>query len=118
MPLTRRIWGLGIVLGGCVLAVSVYLGLSVTGETGVDTEAGRQFAERNCARCHAVGQTDVSPYGPAPPFRTFAKRWPLESIEEALAEGIDMDHPTMPKFTLTPRQIGNFIAYLETIQQP
>ncbi|MBT5456158.1 MAG: c-type cytochrome [Rhodospirillaceae bacterium] len=63
---------------------------SIREETGVDTEAGRQFAEGKCARCHAVGRTGPSPYGAAPPFRTFAQRWPLESIEEALAEGIDI----------------------------
>lgn len=121
MPLARRFWGLGIVLSGVLLSVLIYLGSSVRDEAGdgvgVDTEAGRQFAQRNCARCHAVGQKGNSPIASAPPFRTFAKLWPLESIEEALAEGIVMDHPSMPEFTLTPRQINNFIAYLKTIQR-
>ena len=117
MPPVRWILGLGIIVGGMLFAGSMYLGPSVNVETGVDTAAGRKFAERKCAGCHAVGQTGQSPYVSAPPFRTFAKLWPLQNIEEALAEGIVMDHPAMPEFTLTPGQIANFIAYLETIQR-
>ncbi len=80
-------------------------------------ESGRQFAEANCSRCHAIGPAGASPLDPAPPFRTFAQRWPLESLEEALAEGIVTGHPEMPEFKLTPQQIGNFIGYLETVQR-
>jgi mono/diheme cytochrome c family protein len=94
-----------------------YLATPVRNKLGVDILAGRQFAERNCARCHAVGQTGVSPFDPAPPFRIFARRWPLDSLDESLAEGIVVGHPDMPEFKLTPRQIGNFIGYLETIQR-
>jgi len=104
-------------LGGILLAGAIYLGTSTENGRGVDIKAGSQFAERNCARCHAIGLTGVSPFDPAPPFRTFAKRWPLESIAEALAEGIVVGHPAMPEFKLTPRQIDNFLAYLETIQR-
>lgn len=117
MPLTRQIWGMGIILIGILLAIWFYLTPPLKEEIGVSTEAGRQFAERNCARCHAVGQTGASPFASAPPFRTFARLWPLESIEEALAEGIVMDHPATPEFKLTPTQISNFIAYLHTIQR-
>jgi len=83
----------------------------------IDTEAGRRFAETNCARCHAVGSAGASPLEAAPLFRTFATRWPLESIEEALAEGIVTGHPDMPVFELTPEQIADLIGYLATIQQ-
>jgi len=110
---------LGLLLGGILVTGLVYLGLSGDGEDGpdiVNINAGRQFAERNCARCHAIGQTGGSPLAEAPPFRTFEKRWPLENIEEALAEGIDVGHADMPEFELTPRQIRDFIGYLETIQ--
>ena len=80
-------------------------------------ERGREFADRNCSRCHAIGPASASPFDPAPPFRTFAKRWKLENLEESLAEGIVTGHSGMPEFKLTPRQIENFIGYLKTIQQ-
>ena len=111
---------LGLLLGGFLVGGLIYLGWSGDEEDGpdiVDINAGRKFAERNCARCHAVGQTGGSPLAAAPPFRTFAERWPLESIEEALAEGIDVGHADMPEFELTPRQIRDFIGFLETIQR-
>ncbi|NQU71965.1 MAG: cytochrome c [Rhodospirillales bacterium] len=95
------------------------IGLTAPGAIAdeVNVESGRRFAELNCARCHAIGPAGLSPLDPALPFRTFAKKWPLESLEESLAEGIVTGHSDMPEFELTPRQIGNFIGYLETIQQ-
>jgi mono/diheme cytochrome c family protein len=51
----------------------------------------------------------------APPFREFAAKWPLDALEEALADGIVTGHPEMPEFKLTPDQISAFIAYLETL---
>lgn len=113
-------WSLTVktLLIGILVAAVIWLIPSVTQRDSIDIAAGRQFAEQNCARCHAIGQTGASPFDPAPAFRTFAKLWPLESLEESLAEGIVVGHPAMPEFQLTPTQIGNFIGYLETIQQP
>jgi mono/diheme cytochrome c family protein len=76
---------------------------------------GRQLAERLCSRCHAIGPDGESPHPPAPPFRTFAARWPVEDIAEALAEGIVVGHPDMPMFELTPAEIDDLIEYLETL---
>ena len=103
--------------GAIIVAGAVYLITVLSNGDAVDIEAGRQFAASNCSRCHAIGLTGESPLSPAPPFRTFGKRWALESLEEALAEGIFTGHPAMPEFQLTPQQISNFIGYLETIQQ-
>lgn len=84
------------------------------GDAGVP-EAGQRTAQQLCSKCHAVGVTGDSPFKPAPPFRTFAKKYPLEYLEEALAEGITVGHPAMPEFTFSPRQIDDFIAYLRTL---
>ena len=54
------------------------------------------------------------PLPEAPPFRSFAARWPLESLEEAFAEGIMVGH-VMPEFTFTPEEIGHMIAYLNSV---
>jgi cytochrome c len=80
---------------------------------------GRTFAEANCSRCHAVGETGDSPYAPAPPFRTLSERYPIENLAEALAEGIGVTHGgdvQMPEFVLTPEEIDNLLAYLESLQ--
>ena len=54
-----------------------------------------------------------SPLSIAPPFRDLHKRYPVESLEEAFAEGISTGHPTMPQFRFEPDQIGNLIAFLK-----
>jgi mono/diheme cytochrome c family protein len=79
-------------------------------------EAGHEIADRLCARCHAIGTEGGSPHEGAPPLRTFAEKWPLEYIEEALAEGITVGHPDMPEFVLQPDEIASFIAYLESLE--
>jgi cytochrome c len=76
---------------------------------------GRAFAEENCARCHAVGPTGDSPLEAAPPFRRFQTMWPLESLEEALGEGIVVGHPDMPAFELESFEIDALIAYLGSL---
>lgn len=79
-------------------------------------EAGRRIAEINCSSCHAIGATGESRHPMAPPFRTLSRNYPLNSLEEAFAEGILVGHPDMPDFQLTPAQIDNLIAYLNSIQ--
>jgi hypothetical protein len=44
------------------------------------------------------------------------KRYPVETLEEALGEGITTGHPTMPEFRLDPGQVGDFIAFLKTLE--
>ena len=76
---------------------------------------GKELAQKHCARCHAVDRDDQSALRAAPPLRTFASKWPLESLEEALAEGIVTGHPDMPVFQFKPPQIAALIEYLHEI---
>ena len=50
--------------------------------------------------CHSIGRTGDSPLDLAPPFRTLHKRYPIDDLQESLAEGIVTGHPTMPQFQL------------------
>lgn len=79
-------------------------------------ERGRAFARANCATCHSLDRYSLSPLRIAPPFRDLHKRYPVESLEEALAEGIVTGHPTMPEFRLDPGQVGDFIAFLKSLE--
>jgi cytochrome c len=79
-------------------------------------ERGKTFAINNCARCHAIDRVTQSPLKIAPPFRTLHKRYPVESLAEALAEGIQTGHPTMPEFQLDPDQINDLLSYLKSLE--
>ncbi len=80
-------------------------------------QRGRTFARNNCARCHAIDKVSPSRLKIAPPFRTLHLRYPVENLEEALGEGIVTGHANMPEFRLEPDQIGDFIAYLKSLER-
>lgn len=80
-------------------------------------QRGLKFVLANCARCHAVDKVSPSPLKIAPPFRTLHRKYPIENLEESLAEGIVTGHPTMPVFRLDPGQIGDLIAYFKTLER-
>ena len=96
--------------------------LSVTAFASVaaaqDVKRGDMLLARDCGRCHATGRTGDSPRKDAPTFRTLAKRYPIDSLEEALGEGIMSGHPDMPEFKFDADDVGAIIAYLKSIQQP
>ncbi|SRR5579871_3277634 len=79
-------------------------------------EQGKRLALTHCARCHAIDKVSPSPLKIAPPFRTLHERYPVGMLEEALAEGIVTGHPTMPEFRFDGDQIGDFIAFLKTLE--
>ena len=79
--------------------------------------AGKAFAQANCSHCHSIDKFTLSSLAIAPPFRTLHERYPVESLEEALAEGIMTGHPSMPEFKLDPGQIGDLISFLKSLEQ-
>ena len=79
-------------------------------------QRGKTFALNNCAKCHSIDKVSPSPLKIAPPFRTLHKRYPIETLAEALAEGISTGHPTMPAFQLEADQIGDLLAYLKSLE--
>ncbi|GAA6212074.1 cytochrome c [Hyphomicrobiales bacterium 4NK60-0047b] len=85
--------------------------------TAGSIEKGKNLAETLCAKCHSIEKKGPSTNKEAPPFRTFSKKWPLENLEEALAEGIVVGHDAMPEFKFNPDQITNFIAFLSSLTQ-
>ena len=70
----------------------------------------------NCARCHSIDKVGESQLKIAPPFRDLHKRYPIESLQEAFAEGIQTGHDNMPEFRLEADQIGDVIAYFKTLE--
>ena len=80
-------------------------------------QRGFVFVRTKCSRCHSIDMVSPSPLKPAPPFRTLHERYPIESLEESLAEGIITGHPSMPEFQLDPGQVADVIAYLQSLER-
>jgi mono/diheme cytochrome c family protein len=79
-------------------------------------QRGKDYALTHCSRCHAVDRVKNSPLKIAPPFRTLHLRYPIETLGEALAEGIYTGHAEMPAFELSPDQINDLLSYLKTLE--
>lgn len=81
-----------------------------------EEKRGEELLQKYCASCHAIGLTGKSPHAEAPPFRILSLKYPVDALQEALAEGILTGHPDMPEYSFEPKDVGAIIAYLESIQ--
>jgi cytochrome c len=102
------------------LLLGFYLSFSVTAASSQDSTVlrrGEALLTRDCAGCHAIARTGESRHPQAPLFRTLERRYPIESLEEALGEGIISGHPDMPEFKFEGDDVGAIIAYLKSIQE-
>ena len=77
-------------------------------------QRGLVFVRTHCAKCHAIDRISPSPLAAAPPFRKLHERYPVETLQESLAEGIVTGHPAMPEFQLDPGQVNDVITYLKS----
>jgi cytochrome c len=95
----------------CILDVS-----PVAAQTSPDFQRGLSLVKTHCAQCHSINKVGSSPSSIAPPFRDLHKRYPVENLAEAFAEGILTGHPSMPQFRFEPDQIENLIALLKSLE--
>jgi mono/diheme cytochrome c family protein len=77
---------------------------------------GQALVQRNCSACHAIGPKGDSPNPAAPPFRELHRRYSIDNLAEALAEGMLTGHPAMPEFQFSPGDVSAIVAYLKSIQ--
>jgi mono/diheme cytochrome c family protein len=80
-----------------------------------DPVAGRELASQLCAACHIVGTERVGSDA-APPFPAIAKD-PGMTLTE-LHAWIGPAHPMLPNLALTPKQIADVNAYLDSLRGP
>ena len=109
----RKVSSMRLLIAGSILVLStcpLFAALSPSAQRGLN------LARANCARCHSIDKVSESPLKLAPPFRTLHERYPVENLEEPLAEGIVTGHPSMPEFRFEPDQIHDFIEFLKTLQ--
>jgi mono/diheme cytochrome c family protein len=106
----------GKMLGAIVAFALSYSFASSEEALSPAAQRGLVFVRTHCAKCHSVDRIGRSPLPIAPPFRTLHERYPVESLQESLAEGIVTGHPSMPEFQLDPGQVGDVIAYLKSLE--
>jgi len=99
--------------------ISALLPSLARGEEALSPAAQRGliFVRTHCAHCHSIDKVSPSPLATAQPLRTLHERYPVESLEEPLAEGIITGHPSMPEFQLDPGQVADVIAYLKSLER-
>jgi cytochrome c len=112
MPLTPRVKAALATVAGTV-AVTLLAQSSVQAQS---VQRGVVIARTYCVSCHAIDKVSPSPLRDAPPFRDLHKRYAVEGLQEALAEGIVTGHPSMPEFRFETDQIGDFIAFLKSLR--
>jgi len=114
-------------VGARALALAVLLALTMAGpgrpQAGVggavahgDLALGQAIAKRDCGGCHAVDRAGDSPLPQAPRLRELHRRYPVEQLGEALAEGIVVGHGPMPEWVLESREIEALIVYLKSLE--
>ena len=101
------------------LSLLALMSSSASAQPGLEPaeQRGLTIARAYCARCHSTDRVTPSPLAIAPPFRTLHKKYPVENLEEAMAEGISTGHPTMPEFRFDVDQINDFIAFLKSLER-
>ena len=82
-------------------------------------DPGLALVEQRCARCHAIGATDTSPYPGAQSFRNLGRRWWRGQLRDALKTGIIVEHDKaearVPPMKLNDAEIDAFLLYLDSI---
>ena len=102
-----------------LLALAAYLQPGTAGapaDLTVSAIRGERLVDVRCGGCHAIGRADASQHEGAPPLRDIPSRYPVETLEEALAEGIMVGHDAvMPTFELPQDEIADILAYLRSL---
>jgi mono/diheme cytochrome c family protein len=99
-----------------VLTLMIALASPAAAQDAAQLRRGQALLQRNCSACHAVGATGDSPNPAAPRFRELHRRYAIDNLAEALAEGMLTGHPAMPEFDFPPNDVRAIIAYLKSIQ--
>ena len=104
-----------VITRSTIIALTLVM-MGSSAASAASIEQGRRLAAVYCQNCHAIDKVSPSPLRIAPPFRTLHERYPVETLQEALAEGIVTGHPTMPEFKFEPDQINDFLTFLKSLE--
>ena len=97
-----------------LFAVLLLVSPALAGETTLSH--GLRLVERNCTRCHAIGETGVSPHKFAPPFREAAKNYSYAELVDGFMEGLAVRHKDMPEWDMTGDQAEAIATYIMSLK--
>ena len=97
-------------------AAALLAATSALAENADRLARGHLLVQRYCAACHAVNRTGESPNRAAPPLRDLHRRYAVDNLAEALAEGILVGHPAMPEMRFPPDDVQAILAYIKSVQ--
>ncbi len=101
------------------LAMAALIGLSSPHAVWAegDRDRGRSLAVDNCSQCHVIG--DHNPYGGvnnSPSFYIFAER---PEVYRDRLRTFDQRRPHLSRdMQVSPREIQDIMAYVETLERP
>ena len=98
-----------------IALLTIGAGSALAAEDSGTASDGKAVLEKHCGRCHSIGATGESPLSEAPPLREIYLRYPIEQLEEGLAEGMGSRHREMPQIQFSPDQIAGILTYLGSI---
>ena len=108
------VWTLGIT--ACAGALAKPPVPPTAEQVGVP-QLGRQYAEFNCASCHAIDAgKKLSPNPNAPAFQTVADTPGMTYI--AIRAWLHTSHPTMPNLIVDSDRMDDLAAYIATLRKP
>ena len=101
---------MAVAVAGVLACASVY-----AAKVG-NPQRGLAYAQKNCAKCHAVEAGDMfSPTMIAPTFSTIAETPGIN--ERALIVWFQSsDHTTMPNLILAPDDLDDVVAYILSLR--
>jgi cytochrome c len=79
-----------------------------------DAKAGWELANQRCSQCHTIDSAGAG-IDAAPPFSRIAKDWGQD--RKWLKSWLTNPHPQMPEMNLSPLEIEDVIAYLESLSK-
>lgn len=76
---------------------------------------GRRVAQRECASCHSIDTTSVSPIQAAPPLRDVLAMHDPDFLAYRFIDAMRIGHDEMPLFDFDIRSADALIAYIKSI---
>jgi mono/diheme cytochrome c family protein len=98
---------------GSALAVLAGMSMSALAQEPGSAEAGHELARNLCTSCHIVGN-ETSGSDLAPPFLVIARD--PNTTPVALHSWDEAGHPTLSHLALTPKQVADIDAYLDSLR--
>lgn len=98
-----------------LLVAALLLGLSAAAQgagPGELKDRGKALLQKNCGRCHAVGETGDSALKAATPMRDIYARFAPKELQAELKEGMVSKHRLMPQVEFSDEDTDAILAYL------